>query len=119
MGRTRGSFKSGSLNPKYKRGFSINEDGYVRISAGLNRGRYAHIVAVENLLGGPIPLGFEVHHLDWNRAHNCCPHNFLLCPASWNKFMARDTQILRARARRFRDSLALFNSDQFCLGGGR
>jgi len=111
-------FQPGHLNPRYKLGFIITKDGYVRITAGTNRNRYAHVVAVENLLGGRIPEGFEVHHLDWNRAHNCCPHNFLLCPSSWNKFMARDTQTFRARARWYRDNLPLFESGRSFLGGG-
>lgn len=68
---TGAAWKSGILNPRWKGGVRTNEDGYRRLSAGANRGKYEHRVKMEIVLGKPIPPGFEVDHMDFNRQHNC------------------------------------------------
>lgn len=62
---------------KAQRGYYINEDGYVRLSAGPYAGKYQHRLVVEQLLGRPIPPRFEVGHNDFIRHHNC-PENLIL-----------------------------------------
>lgn len=70
-------FKPGSLHPRWKHGRVLTAKGYVRITAGSDRNRYEHRVILERLLGRPLRLNEEVHHIDFKRSHNC-PDNLLL-----------------------------------------
>jgi hypothetical protein len=83
-------------------GKHIHTKGYVRFSAGPHRDRLEHRVVVEQLdQEGPCRLRldvYEVHHLDFNRAHNC-PGNLLVCPPCINESMAADTTNARERIR--------------------
>lgn len=64
-----------------KKGYYITRKGYVRISAGLHRGKYQHRKRAEDLLRNPIGLTFTpgqdipetitIHHVDFRCAHNC------------------------------------------------
>lgn len=54
------------------RGLTVNKDGYLCVTrAGPYRGRFAHRVYMERLLGRPLREDEEVHHLCRNRA--CWP----------------------------------------------
>lgn len=68
-------------HPRWKGGKTVTSKGYVRLTAGPNRFRYEHRVLAESLWrethGTSLPEGFEVHHLDFCRSHNC-PANLLI-----------------------------------------
>lgn len=50
------------------KGYTRNSDGYLMVTRrGPNRGRCAHRVYMEHLLGRPLRLDEEVHHLCRNR----------------------------------------------------
>jgi len=61
--------RSGSSHPKWNGGKYVTAKGYVRISAGPNRGKYEHRVVYEEVHGA---LGPEehVHHKDENKRNN-------------------------------------------------
>jgi hypothetical protein len=73
-------FQPGENNPKWRGGRTVTKDGYVRYTAGDFRNRYEHRVIMEFVIGCPIPRGFEVHHIDRDRSHNC-PENLMLLAA--------------------------------------
>lgn len=73
-------FQPGPQHLRWKRGWTLHPKGYRRITAGPDRDRLAHRVVIEKLLGGPIPPGFEVHHMDFNRA----------CICTWNLLLLDD-----------------------------
>ena len=74
-----GTFQDGPKHRPWRGGRYVNECGYIRFSAGPHRNKYEHRVVVEETIGGPIPTGWdgqvefawEVHHMDFNRRHNC------------------------------------------------
>lgn len=72
---TRTSFGRGPANPKWKGGVSVNGCGYLRFSAGPNRGKYVHRVKADRQLveslGRHLSVDEEVHHNCNNRA--CYP----------------------------------------------
>lgn len=72
-----GTFLPGTQHPRYKNGKTITRKGYVRITAGPDRGKYEHRAVIEGLLGRPLRWDEEVHHQDFHRAHNC-PENLIL-----------------------------------------
>lgn len=83
----------GPEHPRWRGGRYVTEKGYVRITAEPNRHKYEHVAITEELLGGPIPVGFdgqvefrwEVHHMDGCRHHNC-RSNLLLIDARLHRF---------------------------------
>ena len=89
-------FSAGRLHPKWRGGKSRNVDGYVRLTAGENRGKYEHRVVMEKSLGRSLSEfpGLEVHHLDFDRSHNC-PGNLMLLDEVINKWLGRRTAELR------------------------
>ena len=40
--------------------------------------RHEHIVVAERIFGGPLPMGYVVHHKDGNRLNNA-PENLVIC----------------------------------------
>lgn len=78
-----GNQPSGEQHPRWKGGIHRHVKGYLRYSAGANRGKMVHRVVVESLdkegpchLRGPLAAA-EIHHLNWNRRCNC-PWNLLV-----------------------------------------
>lgn len=71
-------FLSGSKHPKWKGGMTIHVKGYRRITAGKDRGKLAHRVVIEKLLGHSIPNGFEVHHMPGVPRSCICPQFLIL-----------------------------------------
>lgn len=81
----------GPLNPRWCGGRTITERGYVRITHDAWRGWLEHRAVVarcldENVISPgvmprEIPDGWEVHHMDFNRRHNCPSNLLLLHPA--------------------------------------
>jgi hypothetical protein len=72
----------GPANGHWKGGKTVTKKGYIRITHGLHIWKYEHRVVVENLpgpcaLNRPLRSDEEVHHIDFNRGHNC-PGNLLL-----------------------------------------
>lgn len=59
-------------------GYYVTEKGYLRYSAGPKRGKYVHRAVMEGVIGGPIPEGMTVEHLDHDRQHNCRQNLMLL-----------------------------------------
>lgn len=66
--------------PKPGKGYTITEKGYCRITSGPDRNKYQHRVVTAKLakewcywpLGkGGLPDGFVVHHMDFDKQHNC------------------------------------------------
>ncbi|MDE2097834.1 MAG: HNH endonuclease [Patescibacteria group bacterium] len=90
----------GSASPRFKTGRYLTAKGYFRISAGPDRGKYEHRAVVEKIIGGPIPAGMTVEHMDHQRAHNCWQNLMLLDKrihdaiswASWTRFAAREAE---------------------------
>ena len=62
-------FLSGALHPKWRGGKTTNADGYIRITAGIFRGKLEHRMMWERV-HGPIPDGFDVHHRNEIRNDN-------------------------------------------------
>jgi HNH endonuclease len=62
-------FLSGPLHPRWKGGKTTDRDGYVVITAGINRGKFEHRVIWEQK-HGKIPRGFDVHHVNEIRNDN-------------------------------------------------
>lgn len=93
---------AGALNGKWRGGATKNERGYVRLTAGPGRGRYAHRWIMERLLddpislvfsrGGGIPKRLHVHHVDHDRAHNC-PGNLMLLDTAIHNRISRAYQM--------------------------
>jgi len=76
----------GHLNPNWKGGVYVNDEGYLRISAGPLRDEYVHILVAEAKIGREIdPLKEEVHHVDGDRLN---PH--------WNNLEVRPLELHRA-----------------------
>lgn len=74
-------------------GWSLDRKGYViytsrKTNAALTRGKKAHIAAMETLLGGPLPEGFHIHHMDFNKLNNL-PWDLVLMPAAFNPSSAK------------------------------
>ena len=78
-------FQKGPANPRWKGGKYVTAKGYVRISAGCNRGKYEHRVIAESIFG-PLPNGVEIHHKDTDKSNNTpdnldyvdtCLHSFI------------------------------------------
>lgn len=66
-----GNFTSGPLSARWRGGMTVNGSGYLRFTAKPYRGKYAHRVYMEKLLGRPLRANEEVHHQCGNRA--CWP----------------------------------------------
>jgi hypothetical protein len=79
---------------RFVSGFYVNEKGYLRLSAGPDRGKYVHRKVMETLLAetdtatlaalgipacspAKIPEKFTVEHIDHRKPHNC-PENLML-----------------------------------------
>jgi hypothetical protein len=56
--------------PKFKKGTSVNTNGYIRIKAGPQRDQYVHVMILEAKLGRKIRQGYTVHHENWNKLDN-------------------------------------------------
>lgn len=94
MGSNAGHFKEGEKHPKWKGGKRIiksgRNKGYVEITAGKWRNKKEHWVVMWELLQEPVSYmlnvgmlesgEYEVHHVDFNRRHNC-PGNLLFLQA--------------------------------------
>lgn len=98
MSSTGRLFQPGELHPRWRGGRTINADGYVRIKAGAHRDKLEHRVVMEQILGRSLKEfpGLEVHHLDFNRRHNC-PANLMLLDEAINKALGRATNLIRRR----------------------
>lgn len=72
-------FLFGPAHPRWKGGKTLNTDGYIRITAGLNRDKLEHRVVANNCLleslGRPLRADEEVHHQNFIRT---CNHNWNL-----------------------------------------
>ena len=74
----------GSLHPRWKGGTHRSKFGYVRLTAGPNRGQYEHRVvasaAWEQTHGKPLPEEYQVHHMDFCRWNNGRSNLLILGP---------------------------------------
>jgi hypothetical protein len=88
---------TGRANGKYKNGYCLSK-GYVRITAGRNRGKYAHRVVCEELLSSPlsymliawngkIPKGVTIHHVNYNKTDNT-PGNLMFLDKPIHDFLS-------------------------------
>lgn len=77
MGISSTSFKPGSLNPKFFRGWRFTQNGYKQITTKLNRFRLEHSLIAEQMCESPlclphaVPIKYDVHHFDGRHGHNC------------------------------------------------
>ena len=81
-------FKPGEAHPRWRGGVSVNQKGYRRMWAGAARGQYEHRMVMRELLRSPIGLVFTpgqdipddmtVHHVDFDKKHNCHGNLMLL-----------------------------------------
>lgn len=62
-------------------GVSFKKNSYVQVTAGQHKHRSVHRIVMEQVIGGPIPPGLVVHHIDENK-HNNHPSNLLLMTRS-------------------------------------
>jgi hypothetical protein len=70
--------------PKRSTGSHVSDKGYIRVSSGKHRDKYAHRVVGEVLIAEMKQLvelrtpraGWTLHHMDFNKRHNC-PSNLL------------------------------------------
>lgn len=89
-------------------GLRVNRDGYLEVvRRGPYRGRFAHRVYMEMLLGRPLREDEEVHHLCRNR--QCWPPSdghLLLLPAAFHA--AIDGGREPHRKRRYRSNVTLW-----------
>lgn len=84
-------FKPGPDHPRWRGGKRISVDGYVRITSGPYRDWWEHRAVVARCLAEntispgimprQIPEGWEIHHMDFDRRHNCLSNLLLLHPA--------------------------------------
>lgn len=70
------------------KGWSIDGRGYViytsrGTSTGIKRGALMHRLVFEHILGRPLLSEEHVHHMDFNKRHNC-PGNLVVVPACMN-----------------------------------
>lgn len=79
-------FQPGALHPRWKGGKTKTEDGYIRITAGEDRGKYEHRLLWEKE-NGPIPDGHDVHHRNEMRMDNRV-ENIELQPAVFHRTQA-------------------------------
>ena len=93
-------------------GVTITRKGYVRITAGLHRHMMEHRAVTARsvaefcppplrpLGSDGVPQGYQVHHADWRKAHNC-PHNLQLLQPAIHRALAnayrgaRDLSLVR------------------------
>ena len=66
--------RRGAANPHWKGGTYVNPDGYLRISAGLLRGVYVHLLVLEGKLGRPLAEDEEGPHINGDTL-DCRPEN--------------------------------------------
>jgi len=93
----------GILHPRWRGGVYVNDEGYLRISAGPLRGEYVHILVAEAMLGREIdPMVEEVHHQDENSKLDCRWTNLEVRPLDMHRaFLSAQPWIhKRRRARR-------------------
>lgn len=62
-------FQPGEKHPNWKGGKTTTVDGYIRITAGEHRHELEHRMLWERE-HGPIPQGFDVHHVNEIRNDN-------------------------------------------------
>jgi hypothetical protein len=84
-----GGFRAGAEHPRYRNGVTRHPKGYLRITAGPERGKLVHRAVVERcfreniispgLVPATLPPDWEIHHMDGRRDHNC-PSNLLATP---------------------------------------
>jgi len=55
--------------PKLSHGTHIHRKGYPRLSAGVCRDKYVHILVAEGMMGRPLEPWEEVHHKDGDRSN--------------------------------------------------
>jgi hypothetical protein len=76
-------------------GWSMDAHGYViyssrkrRVPPFLRRGTYLHraVIAAIQQRCDPLPPDLDVHHMDFNKLHNC-PCNLLVCSAGLNRVL--------------------------------
>ena len=103
------SHSIGIGNGKYKRGYIVNEKGYIRYTAGLNRGKYQHRVVCEELLKSPIsyvllawngkiPKNITIHHCNGDRQDNKI-HNLMFLEKVIHDFISlRRVELFRLQA---------------------
>jgi hypothetical protein len=77
-------------------GIQVTRSGHLRYTRAPLRGKYAHRVTVEKLIEETphsvkllLPWPFEVHHLDYHKAHNC-PCNLLITTEAFHSAMTVD-----------------------------
>ena len=94
--------RSGQESRNWKGGRYINDQGYVMIHPGRplrsapKRYLREHIVIAEKILGKPLPLGAEIHHVDENRSNNT-PSNLVICQSkAYHKLLHYRMRALKA-----------------------
>lgn len=63
--------KKGADHPNWKGGVTVDDKGYLRITAGPLRNRRVHDVVMEGVLGRPLASHEDVHHKDEDKLN---PH---------------------------------------------
>lgn len=88
-------------------GIQVTASGHLRHTRRPLRGKYVHRVTVEKLIEETshsvkllLPWPFEVHHLDYQKAHNC-PSNLLITTEAFHSAMTVDGRERCAATKKF------------------
>lgn len=92
--------------PRFSGGVYVDDQGYLRISAGPLRGKRVHEVVAEAMLGMPLPPGVDIHHKDENKLNPHWTNLEIKTHGEHSKETRKDAQLRRLLKRKEREMRA-------------